>query len=495
MTNKTAIVIGGGLGGLACALSLRGKGFEVKLFEKNSHLGGKLNYLEKGGFRFDLGPSIFTMPHIFEDLFSEIGESLHDWLTLIPLDPQWKNFFPDHSSFYLYQNKEKMKQELQNFNNGKDTEGWFRYLAYCDEQLKFAEEGYLGEGLDSFWNLLRFYGFRKSFFGIDWRASMSGKIGTFVKDPRVQAVLEYFIKYVGSSAINAPSMMGLLFAMQIRYGLWYVKGGMFELSRAMTEVAKKIGVETSLNTDVQKILHKDNRAIGIETNKGTRFFADAVICNQEVSVARNELIDYEKSRLSRSDRTQAPSCSGLVIHLGTRKHYPQLAHHNFFYSKDQKEHFQMVFDEGRLPEDPTLYVVAPSRTDLSVCPEGYDNIKILPHIPPLKDSDERINYEELRDRVLNKLESMGLSSLKNNIVVEETWTPYDIREKYRSKGGSIYGVVSDRWKNQGIKAPKRSKDYRGLYFVGGSVNPGSGMPMVVLGGKQTAEIVAQECYS
>ena len=387
-----------------------------------------------------------------------------------------------------------MRKELLDFHGGRDTDGWFRYLAYCEKQLDFAEEGYLGKGFDTFWSLIRHYGLRKSLFGIDWRSSMSSKIRNYVKDQRVRSVLEYFIKYVGSSAINAPSMMGLLFAMQIRYGLWYIQGGMFELSRAMTKLAEKSGVKIFLGSEIRRIIKKDGRAIGVETAGGESYLSDVVICNQEVSVARNELLGVVEASAS-SERAQSPSCSGLVVHLGTDRVFPQLAHHNFFYSKDQEAHFKTVFDKGEIPKDPTLYVVAPSRTDMGVCPAGCDNIKVLPHIPPLREEQGDLDYGELRDRVLQKLERMGLTSLRQSIVVEETWTPVDIEAAYRSKGGSIYGVVSDRFKNQGIKAPKKSKDYRGLYFVGGSVNPGSGMPMVVLGGTQTAELVCRDAIS
>lgn len=493
MTHKSAIVIGGGLGGLSCALSLKASGFDVKLYEKNTHLGGKLNTFEKDGFRFDLGPSIFTMPHIFDNLFKELGESLSDWVDLIPIDPQWKNFFADGSSFNLYQNKSKMQNELTNFSGKNSVGQWFEYLNYCHDQFNLVEKGYLNHGIDGFFDLVRFYGIRQSLFGIDWHSSMSKKIKKHVEDERLQSVLEYFIKYVGSSAINSPSMMGLLFSMQIKYGLWYLNGGLFELSKAMSKIAKKIGIKVFLGCDIAKILKANGTAIGIETRDGKKDFASKIICNQEVVVASKELLDEPHHKQLKMEKKYAPSCSGLVIHIGTKKVYPQLAHHNFFYSNDQDRHFKKVFDKHQIPDDPTLYVVAPSRTDDSVCPKGMDNIKILPHIPPLDDkSDNNVDYDKLRDVVLLKLEKMGLTDLRRNIVIEETWTPKDLKQKYRSNRGSIYGVVCDRWKNQGIKAPKKSKDVKNLYYVGGSTNPGSGMPMVVLGGHQTAKMIACE---
>ena len=180
-----------------------------------------------------------------------------------------------------------------------------------------------------------------------------------------------------------------------------------------------------------------------------------------------------------------PSCSGLVLHLGVDRIYEQLAHHNFFYSAQPREHFNAVFHANRLSDDPTIYLVAPVKTDPSQAPRGCEIIKILPHIPhlnpeqPLTEAD----YAALRERVLIKLERMGLTDLRKHIVCEEFWTPIDIEQRYYSNQGSIYGVVADRYKNLGFKIPQRSQEFNNLYFVGGSVNPGGGMPMVVLSGQ------------
>jgi diapolycopene oxygenase len=172
-----------------------------------------------------------------------------------------------------------------------------------------------------------------------------------------------------------------------------------------------------------------------------------------------------------------------------------LAHHNFFYSKDQKSHFHRVFHEHRLPDDPTIYLVAPSVTDPTQAPVGCENIKILPHIPPIQEGDKAYTREdcvELKERVLDKLERMGLEGLRQNTVVEDFWTPFDIERRYYSNAGSIYGVVTDKKINYAFKAPKRSSKYRNLFFSGGSVNPGGGMPMVVLSGRHVAEMIQRE---
>jgi diapolycopene oxygenase len=190
-----------------------------------------------------------------------------------------------------------------------------------------------------------------------------------------------------------------------------------------------------------------------------------------------------------------PACSGFVLHLGLKKIYEQLAHHNFFYAEDQKKHFETVFNLKKLPEDPTIYLVAPTRTDPSQAPAGCDNIKILPHIPYINDENQysEKDYLAFRETVLDKLERMGLKGLRDNIIVEDMWTPQDILKRYYSTRGSIYGVVSDWKKNYGFKAPKRSTKYKNLFFTGGSVNPGGGMPMVMLCGQNVcSKIVAEQ---
>jgi diapolycopene oxygenase len=187
-----------------------------------------------------------------------------------------------------------------------------------------------------------------------------------------------------------------------------------------------------------------------------------------------------------------PACSGLVLHLGVDREYPQLAHHNFFFSRDPRNHSDEVFHQKVLPEDPTLYVVAPARTDPTQAPAKCENIKILPHIPYLQDRPfSREEYTSLRERVLEKLERMGLDQLRQHIIVEDMWTPEDIEERYYSNRGAIYGVVTDFKKNRGFKAPKKSSKYVNLYFVGGSVNPGGGMPMAVLSGQQVRDKIVQ----
>jgi diapolycopene oxygenase len=278
--------------------------------------------------------------------------------------------------------------------------------------------------------------------------------------------------------------MNLLPYIQYHYGLWYVKGGMYGMAQALERLALELGVQIHLNTEVAKIEYQNTTATGVRLENGEVLAADIVVSNMEVIPAMQKLLNSPASQIKKMQRFE-PSCSGLVLHLGVNRLYPQLAHHNFFYSDHPKEHFDAVFHSGKLSDDPTIYLVAPCKTDPNQAPAGCEIIKILPHIPHL-DPDRPLTAEDylaLRERVLVKLERMGLTDLRQHIVTEEYWTPLDIQARYYSNQGSIYGVVADRFKNLGFKAPQRSKELSNLYFVGGSVNPGGGMPMVTLSGQ------------
>jgi diapolycopene oxygenase len=270
-------------------------------------------------------------------------------------------------------------------------------------------------------------------------------------------------------------------------------GGMYNLAVGLEKLMRELGIRIELNAEVSSLIRSgDGRAIlGVRLADGGEERADAVVSNLEVIPTYRRLLDEDETFMGKLDKRLEPACSGLVVDLGLDCKYENLAHHNFFFSGDQKKHFHDVFQRKVLPHDPTLYVVAASRTDPSVAPEGCDGLKILPHIPhidpnkPVSDAE----YGALKDRVLAKMERMACPDLRKHVVYEHVWTPRDIERQYYSNRGSIYGVVSDRFKNFAFKAAKTSPKYSGLFFSGGSVNPGGGMPMVFLCGQNVAKAV------
>ncbi len=492
---KRVVVIGAGLGGMTAAIQLARAGYSVDLLEKNGNVGGKLNLHQEAGFSFDLGPSIFTLPQVFRPVFEGEGKTLEDYITLERVDPQWRNFFEDGTIVDLWEDAAAMKKQLDRL--GPDAvEDYQNFREYSRLQYEIVNRGYFERGLDTFWDFVKFYGI-KGGRGLDYMHTMSSGIAKRVRNRYLREIFEYFIKYVGSSAYDAPAFMNLMPAIQLEFGLWYVRGGLYKLAQAFERRLEETKVRVHLNTRVTEINKDGRRVTGIhgqrQDGSALALTADYVISNMEVIPANEQLLREPKRVLKRLARFE-PSCSGIVLHLGLNKILPQLAHHNFFYSSDQKRHFHRVFREKQLPDDPTIYLVAPTRTDPSQAPEGCDNIKILPHIPYRNDLHPytRQDYVSLKDLCLEKLERMGLTDLRKHIIVEDFWTPFDIEEKYLSNRGSIYGVVSDMRKNFAFKAPKRSPNYCNLFFVGGSVNPGGGMPMVTLCGQHVARLVMKD---
>jgi len=486
---KKVVIIGGGLGGLSAAISMAAvPGYEITLIEKNKHLGGKLNVKDVHGFSFDLGPSILTMPHLFENLFIKHKRKMVDYIQIEPVRPHWRNFFEDGTTIDL---THKIEDMLSNKTlTASDVEDLKAYYAYTEKIYGVSAMVAFDNQLENTWEAMRFKPSVSIFQNMDYFSTMDQGVRRYIKNPYLIDILNYFIKYVGSSPYDAPALMNLLPYIQWKYDLWYVKGGMFNISNGLFKLIQELP-QIKIRTESEVVsVEKQNQTISnIYLKSGETLQADLIISNMEAIPFYEKITKESKGFIARYQRKFEPACSGFALHLGTNKVYPQLAHHNFFYSNNSKVNFNNIFHRHQLNPDPTIYLVAPMRTDPSQGPKGGDIIKILPHIPYLDPSKPftKEDYQKFKITILDKLERMGLTDLRKHIVVEELWTPEIIQDMYYSNRGSIYGVVASKKKNMGFKIPKRSKLYRNVYFVGGSVNPGGGMPMVVLSGQQVVE--------
>ncbi|MBW0767261.1 phytoene desaturase family protein [Mammaliicoccus lentus] len=491
--NKNIVVIGGGLGGISAAIRMAQEGYTVDLYEQNNHIGGKVNRLDVEDFGFDLGPSILTMPKIFKRLFNYSNRNLEDYVTIKKLDLQIRNFFSDGTVLDFYDQIEDILKNNEMVTE-KDAKELNNFMNYAKSIHDIAEKGYFNEGLDSLTSIVKYHGPFEALKKFDYFHTMQQAINKRVTNEYLREILGYFIKYVGSSSYDAPAVLTLLPQMQFEEGLWYVEGGIHKLADAMKQLAEESGVNIHLGEKVIDMHLNDSKDIeSITLENGPTIYADYFISNMEVLPLYQKLLNFEQNKIDKLEKKYEPASSGYVIHLGVNKLYPQLKHHNFFFSSNSKRNYDEVFHKYQLPQDPTIYVVNPNKTDATQATNGYENIKILPHIPYIQDKPfTEAQYKAFYKLILDKLESMGLTDLRKHIVYEDIWTPNRIASTYGSHKGAIYGVVSDRKKNKGFKFPKHSKYVNNLYFVGGTVNPGAGMPMVTLSGMQVADILVQK---
>lgn len=488
---KKVLIIGGGLGGLSAAISLAQSGYAVSLYEKNSHLGGKLNRLEQDGFGFDLGPSILTMPHIFDKLFAASGKRLQDYVPIVRLKHQWRSFFPNGNMIDLYEDLQEMLDKNP-YLTQRDLDEYKQLLEYSKQLYDITEKGYFQKGLDRTKEVLGYHGLFKSIREFDLGSTMYEGIEKRISNPQFCDMLSYFIKYVGSSSYDAPAVLNMLIYMQHTQGLWYVPGGMHLLARGLVQLAEEAGAQLYTDHSIVRLEKENGEITGALLESGEKLTADYYIANMEVIPVYEKLLQEKDAVTRKLKRKFEPASSGLVIHVGVNKSYPQLSHHNFFFAENMKQQMDKIFHSHELPDDPVIYLVNVNKTDPTQAKPGYENLKILPHIPHIQDQAyTQEDYEAFAEKVLMKLEKMGLGQLRDHIVTKDVWTPEDIKRAYHSDRGAIYGTLSDRKKNKGFKHPKQSDRYSNLYFVGGTVNPGAGMPMVTLSGQQVRDKIVE----
>jgi len=489
-SNRKVVIIGAGLGGISAAIMLKLNGYDVVVFEKNEKIGGKLNFVKQKGYSFDLGPSILTLPQYFRKLFEAGGKNMDDYITIEKVRPHWRNIFEDGTVIDLDPDMNFMEKELAKLDKQSFPQ-FQRFLEYSGQQYDIIEKGYFDQGLDNTFDFMKFYDF-STVFKIDFLRTMHRGVSKYIKNQYLIDILDFFIKYVGSSAYNAPGFMNLMPMIQFKYDLWYASGGMYNIARGFNKYMKELGITINLNSEVKRIITDSDTVTGVEVNNKVHD-ADIIVSNMEGVPAYKNLLQEDDKFLKKLNKYE-PACSGLVIDIGLDCQYPQLAHHNFLFSGNQKEHFNSVFNKRVMPQDPTLYLVDVSKTDPSVAPENCSGLKVLPHIPFINTSNPltREEYLQYKENIYDKMERFGLKDIRKHIVYEHILTPLDIEKMYYSNKGSIYGVVSDLKKNFAFKLPKKSKKYHNLYFTGGSVNPGGGMPMVLLCGQNVCEKIIED---
>ena len=488
---KKIIIIGAGLGGLSAACRLAKKGFDVTVLEKNERVGGKVNFVETDGYKFDTGASLLTMKHVFEDLFEFCGRRIEDYLTIEKLEPICRYFWSDKTRLDASQNLEKTVNEIENIS-AEDAENFRKYLADSKQKYEIAERTFLAKSLNELPQLLNVKNL-PDLLKISTLKTLHAHNKGYFKSAKMRQIFNRFATYNGSSPYKIPAAFALIPFVEFGFGAWYAKGGIYEIPRALEKLAIELGVEFLFDSEVRKIEIENGKACGVKLENGEVLKSDFIVTNADAIETYRNLIDKSERKIYTDKKLEKiePSCSGFVLLLGVKKKFGQLAHHNIFFSDDYKAEFEAIFETKVLAKNPTIYICASSRTDDTQAPKAGENLFVLVNAPYLSEKtnwkNEAKNY---RDLIIKKLENFGLKDLEKSIEFEQIITPEDFERKYRANRGSIYGVSSNGIMSAFMRVPNKSKDIENLYFVGGTTHPGGGMPLVLLSGKMAANLIS-----
>ena len=458
------------------------------LWEKNDWLGGKAAVWEQDGFRFDMGPTILTVPRVLHRIFAEAGRTTADHLDLRRVDPQWRCLFDDGSVLDLTENETAMTASLATYAPGSEV-GYRDFLGMSARLHEVSEKFFFWRSVEDIRDTLDF---SKNFdlatlrdvLALRMGSTVAAQIRKRVADGRVAQMLDHFVQYVGSSPYGSPAVLCSIAHMQTNDGVWYPMGGTRAVPMALQELAESLGVEFRTGVEVNRIAAAGGRVSGVETKDGRITPVSAAISNMDSVRTYKELVGGAPEKAFSRRWKREPACSGVVLYLGLDRAYDHLAHHNFVFSQDPKAEFDFIYRRGEPAPDPTCYLAAPARTEPGVAPEGGEALYVLVHTPYLRPHH---NWAEMlpgyRRVILDKLaRTAGLHDLESRIRVERVLTPQDIHERYRVLNGAIYGLASHGRMFGAFKPGNRSRDLPGLYLAGGAAHPGPGMPMVLMSG-------------
>ncbi|GAB4548326.1 MAG: phytoene desaturase family protein [Anaerolineae bacterium] len=485
---KPIVIVGAGIGGLSAAIRLASSGQHVIVYEQNAEVGGKMSEYRAQGFRFDTGPSVITMRHVFEALFALAGRSLEDYLTLVPAEPLTRYFYPDGVVLDATRDLSHMSQQIAQLDE-RDVAGYLRYLAYAAELHRITGKVFIYDKPPTLASLIKVP--LSDMVKVDPMRTMEQAIRGFVRSPHLRQMLGRFATYVGASPYLAPATLNVIAHVELNGGVWYPIGGIYAIARAMAKLAGELGVQICTNCPVEQILVRQGKVAGVIVG-GEHIVAQQVIANVDVATVYEKLLPTEVASSAKVRRlTHAePSCSGFIALWGVQGVDERLAHHNIFFSRDYPREFQQIFGEGVPPDDPTIYVAITSKKDPQDAPEGCENWFVLVNAPALSDRyNWATNMIRYRDNVLVNLTKFGITP---NIVHETLLTPVDIERMTGARRGALYGVSSNNRFAAFLRPHNRAKDVRGLYFAGGTVHPGGGVPMVTLSGNIAAQMALED---
>ena len=476
-----AIVIGAGVGGMITALRLAARGRSVLVCERNAVVGGKLAVYQRDGFSFDMGPSLLTLPAVFDDAFQHAGTTLADECHVMRLDPSFRYFWPDGSTVTFRDEPVATAEALESFSSGAGAD-YLDYLQRARTIWQVSERTFFAGDMNGRLSLLRRMRSPRDLSRIDARRTLQSRAEVQFRDSRLVQWLGRYATYSGSDPRQVPATLGCIAAVEADFGAWYVRGGLAALCSAIERVARRAGVEFRTNADVQHIIVHRGRAKGVMVND-EELHSDVVISNADAEHLYRDLAPDAKAlrRVERAGR----STSGIAVAVGVAGRTPHIDHHNVWFSSDYAREFDDIA-AGRVPRKPTIYGCVSSVTDASQAPAGDENWFLLINVPPRDD----LQVRDAGEWMLEQLAKTG-PDLRRRAKFVEVVGPADFARNVRAPGGAIYGTSSNG-RNAAFRRPSIRSAVRGMYLVGGSTHPGGGLPLVAMSARITSDLVLRD---
>ncbi len=494
-STKRVVVIGAGLGGLAAAIRLANAGCAVTIVEGGERPGGKLGTLERDGFRFDTGPTVFTLPQLVAELFAESGERMEEHLDLVPLEPAFRYSFQDGVELRLGSDLRLAVEQIGALEP-RDVGGFLDFLArssriYDELLASFFRRSFSGPR-DMFTGQIGRAGLT-----LDVTRSLDYRMRRYFRDPHLRHIMTFKSIYVGTPPTQVPAAYAAIPYLEFVHGVWFVRGGrgLHAVGEELAALAARRGAALRFRCPVKEIAVDRDGARGVILQDDEFIPADAVVSNADLIHTYRDLI-HPRWRRKYTDRRLAryeASSSAFILYLGVEGLYPGLEHHNVFFPEDYQGEMRRIFRDKRPPADPTIYIGDFSRTDPALAPPGCSALYVLapvPHVTP--GFDWAREADAYRDLVIDKVKRLGLPDIEGRIRVEERWTPLDFAARHNNWQGSIFGMSAKWSQSTFFHPPNRSEEVRGLYFAGGSAQPGGGIPLVLLSGEITTKLVVED---
>lgn len=493
MKPKSVIVIGAGIGGLTAAIHLVKHGFQVTVIEKNARAGGRCDRISREGHHFDTGPTLMVMPELYASEFAALGTSIHDALSLQPVDPTYHLVFDDGSQLALTSDMKSLQDQLESFEAGS-FQGLLRYMEEGRRHYHLSMEKLV---YPDFRKAADFFkpGNIPLLFQVKPLVKHYDNMSNYFDDPRLKAAFSFQDVYMGLSPFEAPATFSMMSYTEFAHGVWYPKGGMYQVVEALVSLAREAGVEFTFDTAVDRIDVNGKRTHGVVVD-GQRLEADVVLANADLPYVYQNLLppDGQSENLSH----KRYSCSVISFYWGVDKPYDWLGPHTLFLAEDYRENFESIIRDLSLPANPSLYIHAPARLDPSMAPTGQDTlIAIVPvgHISDEGAQDWGVMRDQARQDVFRRLKTLGIDDLQEHIKFEMNFTPLSWRKRYNLVKGATHGLCHNLTQLAYFRPDYQHPRYHNLYFVGASTRPGTGMPTAMISGRQAAQRIMDDLNS